>query len=181
MQKLLEKLDFAHSKLTIGFVYYVEHLDKNGKRKSIERIDNLIPAVGVTYILGAALNGVTAHDPWYASLYTVDYAPVPADTLVSLNTNGTEDPDKYTDVAGARPTIVPALADGLWSNAASPIDFVFGGGADTIYGGFITNTQTRGVFTGTLLSAVKFGSAKVMGADETLRVTCGLQLTALAD
>jgi len=179
MQKLLEKLDFAHSKLTIGFVYYVEHLDKNGKRKSIERIDNLIPAVGVEYILNTGVVSV----PMYASLWTdASFTPEAASVLTDMDEPtplAVEDVTYYTDVSGFRPLVDAVITDGLWSNAAIPIDFVFGGGAVDIYGGFITNTKTRGSYGGTLLSAVKFGSAKVMGADETLRVTCGLQLTAI--
>jgi hypothetical protein len=177
MQKSLEKLNFKHSKMNLGFVYYFEHLDINGKRKSIERIENIVPTVGIAHIMALAIEAGT----WYASLWTDNsYTPAASDTLSDVVTTGVED-TVYTIIGTARPTIVaPTSVVGLWTNAAQPIDFVFPSAID-IYGGFITNTVARGATTGTLLSEVAFDAAKVMGIGETLRATCGLQLTALAD
>jgi len=45
----------------VGFVYLFECFDKNGKLKWREKIGNIIPDVGLDYLLEAALAGATRY------------------------------------------------------------------------------------------------------------------------
>ena len=52
-----------------GFIYTVEHLDRDGRTISVEQVHNIIPTVGCNYILGTSLLGVSAFAAWYLGLF----------------------------------------------------------------------------------------------------------------
>ena len=176
MQKLLEKDSFVHSWAQIGFVYYLEHIGRDGKIISRERIENIIPDVGRDYMMTASLLSGSQYATWYLGLYTAARTPLVTDTLATLLADAVEE-ETYDVTAGARPTLVnDPLSGGLFSNAGTPNEFDFNTSGATVRGGFITSGLTRGSTAGLLLSAVLFPTPKVVAIGETLRVTAGIQL-----
>jgi hypothetical protein len=158
-----------------GFIYTVEHIGVDGQVKSVETAYNLIPNLGVDYILGAAFKGTSQYTSWYLSVYGAARTPVASDTMVTLLAGCVED-TVYTITAGARPTIVfPAVVDGALTTSVSPNILAFAS-ASTVRGALITTNVTRGNNAGLLISAVLFTSPKVMAAGETLRVPVGFAL-----
>jgi len=167
MRKLLEKAK-------IGFVYRVEHIGADGEVISVEEIENLIPDVGRDYILNSSLLASSQYPAWYIGLYTAARTPVVGDDMTSFMTDADE---SITYDGTVRLTLTPdALSNGLFSNAGSPAEFDYLTIAETVRGGFIASSSSRGTSTGLLLSAVLFPTPKILAAGETLRVTAGLQL-----
>lgn len=159
----------------IGFEYLFQAFDREGRLKWEERLRNLIPTAGLNYIVSAAMAGGAQFSTWYLGLSETAYAPVAGETMTTIMTNA---PECTTYAGGARKTLTPgAVAAGLYSNTASPAEFVFSGAA-TIRVGFMSTVATHASTTGLLISAVQFPSPKVMATGETLKVTAGVQLTA---
>jgi hypothetical protein len=177
MQRSLEKGKcFIHDKAQLGFVYVIEHLDKNGQVLSSERVENIIPDPGRDYIMNASLLNGAQYSTWYIGVYTQARVPERLDTLATLLADGVEE-ETYDVTAGARPTLVnDPLSDGLFSNVGNPAELDFNTSGATVRGGFITSGLTRGTTTGLLLSAVLFPTPKTLAIGETLRVKAGIQL-----
>lgn len=161
----------------IGFVYRFEHLSEHGDLISIDEVHNLIPNQGRDYILSAAMLLGAQFGTWFCGLYEGSYSPQTTDTMETIVAASTEITTAYSEAA--RPTITPdALANGVYSNGASPCVFSFTA-AKTVRGGFISSGSVKGGTTGTLLSAVLASSPKIVGAGESLRVTAGLSLVTI--
>jgi hypothetical protein len=158
----------------IGFIYTLEHIDADGQLISKEEIKNIIPLVGLDYIIGSAFNGVTQFAAYYLGLFGTNYAPVAGDTMTTLIAACGE----LTSYDGtSRPAITfPAVSNGTIVTTAAPNEFAFAG-AETIRGAFITSSPTHGGVAGLLVSAVLFPSPKVMAAGDILRVPVGFSLT----
>ena len=167
-------MDLIH-KTHIGFVYVYECLDKNGRLKWRDREENIIPNVGRDYILNAALLSASQLPNWYISLYENTRVPLVSDTMTTLMADCGE-VITYTSAGSLRLALTGTLSSGVFSNIASPAEFVFTA-AKTIKGGFVTSSAAWGSTSGTLLSAVANSSPKSVGIGETLRVTAGLSLT----
>lgn len=162
-------------KVHSGMVYTVEHLDRYGNTKSVEQAFNIIPNVGLDYILGSSFKGVSQYSSWYLGAYTAARTPVATDTMTTLMADCSED-TVYTVVAGARQTIAfPAVDTGVLTTVDYPNTLVFPG-ASTIRGLFVTSNVTRGSNAGLLVSAVLLPSPKVMAALESLKVVVGFAL-----
>jgi len=162
----------------VGFIYTIEHIGVDGKIISSEQVHNLMPTVGVDYLLNTAFKSGSAYASWYVSLYEANRTPLAADTMTTLLADCTENTG-YTTTGSNRLAITfPAVSVGTLSTIASPnvFDFV---GAATIRGAFITSNITRGNNSGLLMSAVLFPSPKVLAAGESLRVPVGFALVAV--
>jgi hypothetical protein len=159
--------------LKTGFLYTVRHRAADGSLLSEERVHNLVPTVGLNYILNAAIQGGTPSASWYIGVFANNYTPVAGDTVNSIVTTGGE----FTDYAEAtrQDFTSPDSTAGLLTNADS-LAVITASSATTIYGGFICNASTKGGTSGTLLSAVKFSSAKAMAIDERLEIEATLTL-----
>ena len=158
-----------------GFIYAIEHIGVDRQVKSVETVHNIVPNLGVDYIIGAAFTGAGQYTNWYIGLYGATRTPVVADTMTTLLADCVED-TVYTTTGGARPLITfPAVADGVLTTAVSPNILAFPS-ASTVRGAFITTNITRGNNAGLLISAVLFPSPKVMAAGEYLRVPVGFAL-----
>lgn len=156
-----------------GFLYTVEHVAADGRILSVERVHNIIPTLGLNYILGTALTGVSQFTAWYLGLYDNNYTPLAADTITSFIAGAGEN-EAYTGTA--RQTITfPAISGGTVSTDASPNTFAFTS-SQTIRGAFIATTAAWGGTTGLLISAVLFPSPKTLASGETLRVPVGFGL-----
>ena len=66
-----------------GFVFTVEHLAADGRVLSVETIHNIMPTLGLNYMLGATFKGGSQYTTWYLGLFSNSYTPV---AMVSLAT-----------------------------------------------------------------------------------------------
>lgn len=152
-----------------GFVYTVEVIDRDGNVVDREVIKNLMPIEGINYLLNAGLKGGAAVSAWYIGLYEGNYTPTSADTMAAFPAAATE----TTAYTGTRkPFTSGTVANGAVDNSASKAEFTMTS-AKTIYGGFVSSASAKSSTSGTLLSAVKFSTAKVLEVDSILRITAG--------
>lgn len=159
-----------------GFIYTPAHLDRDGNVLSVEEAPNIIPTVGLNYLLGAAFTGVSPFTTWYLGLFDNEWTPVAADTMTTLVGNAGENV-AYTGTT--RQTIVfPAVSAGALSTLADPNVFEFTS-SETIRGAFISSGPTWNNTTGLLISAVIFPSPKVISSGESLRVPVGFGLVSV--
>lgn len=163
-----------HEKKKIGFVYTVEHIGVDGKVKSREVIENIIPTAGLNYILSAALADGEQYSSWYIGLFTANRTPLAEDTLTTLLADCQESSD-YEDGTYRLEAVFPTIADGAVTTVADPTIFSFDTGA-TIQGGFLASNSIIGNDSGVLISAIKFSSPKVIAAGELLRVPVGIAM-----
>lgn len=160
----------------IGFVYNFEYVDRYGRVKWRERLTNLIPTAGLTYLINAAMTGGSQYDTWYIGLSGTSYAPIAGETMTTLLTNAPE----FTNYSNAaRVTLVPdVVSAGLYANTDSPAEFTFTG-TGSIALGFLSSNSVKLSTSGLLISAVQFPSPRVIEEiGDKLRVVAGIELTA---
>lgn len=164
------------SKVSGGFTYLAEILDKHGNVRDSEVIHNLMPAEGLNHMLGVTLKGVAQAASWYVGLFEGNYSPVPNDTAATFPASATESA-AYAEATRVALTLGP-VAGGAADNGAARSEFTFN--ADkTLYGGFISSASAKGATSGVLLSAVRFKSPKAVATGEILRVTAGFNLISI--
>ena len=154
----------------IGFVYAAEHLGRDGRVLSAERVHNLMPTEAVNYMLAAALTGGEAIDTWHLGLFGASRIPLASDTAESFLAEAGE----ITGYDGdARPLLaLSPVSGGTTGTLGNPNVFDFA--VETVVqGAFITSSPTFGDDTGLLLSAALFNAPKIIGAGESLRVPAG--------
>lgn len=157
------------SERKLGFIWTLETLYPDRTRKDITVIKNILPDVSITYLMGTGYTGQSQLTDFYIGLYEDAYTPVVGDDMTSLLGATTEASD-YT--GGVRLDLTGILANGVFSNIASPAEFEFT--ADkTVRGGFIANSSVIGNVSGVLQSAVEFPTAQVLETGFILRVTAG--------
>lgn len=160
----------------IGFTYTLEHIGADGRLISREAVENIIPTVGLDYIIGAAFKGTSAYTTFYLALFGTNYTPLATDTMTTMKTACGE-LETYT--GSTRPEIVfSAVTAGVISTVADPNEFAWDAG-ETIRGAFISSSPTRGGTAGLLVSAVLFPSPKVLSAGDILRVPVGFSLASV--
>lgn len=158
----------------IGFVYDFQLIDINGNVKDSWSVHNLVPTVGMNYILSTAFAGGAAASAWYIGLFSDNYTPLVTDTSATA-AYSTNEYTGYTNATRGALT-AGAITTGTWSNTAAPFDFTFNT-TGTIYGAFLSSTSTKTGATGTLASAARFSASKTAGSGEILRVTAGITLS----
>lgn len=156
-----------------GFRYLIETLNSNGDVIDTEVVDNLMPVEGENHMLGVTLKGIAQVPSWYVGIYEGNYAPVAGDTAALFPTAATET-TAYAEITRVV-LALGAITAGAVDNGAAPSIFTLNA-PKTIYGGFISSASAKGAATGVLLSAVRFGSPKVLAPAEMLRVTAGFTL-----
>ena len=159
-----------------GFVYSIEHLDKDGAIKSVELVENIIPTVGLDYLLGAAFKGTSQFTAWYLGLFGAAHTPIAGDTMTTLLSDCAEIVS-YTGTTRQDITF-PAVSVGALVTTATPNVFAFASGA-TVRGAFITSNPTWSNTSGLLVSEILFLSPKVLAAGESLRVPLGFSLVSV--
>jgi len=146
-------------------------LERGGVVLWAERIKNIIPTEGLDHLLGVTLKGSAQHATWYIGVFEGNYTPAAGATAANIVVNATES-TAYEEAS--RPTWVGGtVSGGVVSNADSPAVFTFNA-TKTIYGGFLVSSLTKGGSAGSLLSVVRFSTAKAMEAGDILRITAGI-------
>lgn len=158
-----------------------ECYDKDGNLKWTAESKNLVVNVGLQYMAGTALDGVTTRiTTWYIGLYGAGSSnnPAASDTMSShagwtentTYSNATRPTATFATATTANPSVV--------TNTANKASFSING-TTTIGGAFLTSDSTKSGTTGTLFSASDFtgGDRSVVNGD-TLQVTYTFSLSA---
>lgn len=159
--------------IDIGLVYTIETV-RNGVVVDREEVHNLLPLEGIHHMYNVTLRNQTQNAAWYVGLFGNAYTPLSTDTMATFPANSGE-ATGYSE-ANRVTLVLAAPAAGSVSNSGNVAEFTFTG-TDTIYGGFVTSSAAKGATTGTLMSAVKFATAKSVDDSTVLRVTASIQIT----
>ena len=129
--------------------------------------DNIVVNEGLDYLLSSALGGGTPISLWYIGIFSGNYTPVATDTAATISLNSTEE-QGYSETT--RSQWVPgAVASQLISNSANMAQFTITV-ATTVYGAFLVSDSAKGGTAGTLLSAVRFATARTLAVNDILLV-----------
>lgn len=131
---------------------------------------NLIPDAGILYILGASLGSATRLTSWYLAPFGT--AVTPAANWTASNfaatageiTSGTEGYSQSTRVAWTPGSPAAGQIDNLAAKASFTIVTA---SSLTIQGAGLLSDSTKGGTAGTLVSAAKFGTARVVYSGDT--------------
>jgi len=187
-------MEYAQGAAKAGFKYHMEHLRRadvaeamglsiEGLERrggmvvlSVEDVSNLIPTVGLNFMLGATLTGVSQLSSWYIALFEGNYTPVAGVTAATFPTAATES-TAYAEAT--RVAWTPgSISAGSVSNTASKAVFTMNA-TKTIYGIAQTSVSTKSATTGTLISVAAFSVAKAVVATDILNVTSTITATSV--
>lgn len=165
----------APQKLLVGGRYAAEHI-REGRVIDEFEFDNLIVNEGLNSLLNVYLDNSTQISTWYIGLFQGNYTPVATDAAATIALNSTEC-SAYS--GGVRLNFTPAAASAQSiTNSASRATFTFTAGV-TLYGAFLVSTSTINGTTGTLFSAARFGSSKVVASGDQLLLTYTLSASSV--
>ena len=139
------------------------------KEKWRELNDNLIVTVGLNDLLDKYFKGSSYTAAWYIGLKSTGTA-LAADTMSSHSSwavNAT-----YSESVRQTLTLGTPSA-GSVDNSASKATFSINGGT-TIFGAFLTSSNTKSGTAGTLYGVVDFGSSRAVISGDTLEITVTL-------
>lgn len=127
---------------------------------------NLVVNEGLNHLLNTQFTGSGQVATWYLGLFEGNYTPVATVTAATIAAASTE---CTAYASSTRPEFVEAAASGQSiTNSASRASFVFNA-SKTIYGAFLVSNSAKSSTAGTLFSAARFSSAKVVeSGDEML-------------
>lgn len=160
--------------LRLGGIFVVTCRDKFGKIKWIDDIKNTVVNQGLSYILqrifyGHESSGEPSLAPWFIGLLTSS-PTVSATTVMSTV-------PEFENYAGTRKEFVPVIdistpAAPKMSNTASKGSFTINADSQTVGGAFLSDNDTVGGNTGTLLCGGAFtnGDKSGLDTDDTLEV-----------
>lgn len=150
----------------------------NGKDEQVD--DNLIPAEGILYLLGAGLGGVTAITTWYLALSNGASTPAANWTAANFAANAGEVTSQTEGYSGAnRPAWTPtaAAAGSISSQTARSSFSIVTTSSISVTGAALLSAQGRGATTGTLASASRFSSSRTLNNGDTFELGYAVTLT----
>lgn len=141
-----------------------------------QRDPNIIPAEGIAYILDTALGGVAQIPNWYLAVFSGAVTPNTTWTAANFSANASEiisNVEGYSELT--RPAWVPqttgttnvGVIDNINSQAVYTIACTT---TINISGAGLLSTNTKGGTTGTLASASRFASVRVLNNTDTFRL-----------
>ena len=142
--------------------------------------DNLIPAEGILYLLGAGLGGVTAITTWYLALSNGATTPASSWTAANFAANAGEVTSQAEGYTGAnRPAWTPTAASaGTISSQSARSSFsIVTTSSVVITGAALLSAQGRGATTGTLASATRFSASRTLNNGDTFELGYAVTLT----
>lgn len=158
-----------------GFTYHLEVV-RNGETVDSDWFHNIIPTEGINHIINTVFAGGVQIPTWYIGIFEGNYTPVAADTAATFSSLSTES-SAYSEVA--RPLWQKgAVSGGLITNVQNRAVFTMNA-SKTIYGAFMSAASPKQSTTGTLISAARFNSPKILTSGDVLNVTAGLTLSSL--
>ena len=160
-----------------GFVYDVATRRKaDGGLIEALRARNRVPVQGLDLIASAVFAGGPVPGELYIGLWTGAYVPDGTETAATL-------PTLVTELAAyegtARKLFVPGtVTNGGCSNAASLAVFDFSADA-VVNGAFISTAPAKGATNGSLMSVVRFPTARQVDASVYLEILSGFQFLSM--
>ncbi|MEO0080306.1 MAG: hypothetical protein ABIK44_06490 [candidate division WOR-3 bacterium] len=146
--------------------FKVECYGRDGRLKWVEEFDNLVVTAGLNKYLDATLKTGLSSPAWYVGLKGSG-TPAASDTMSSHPTWSELTP--YSNAT--RPAWTPGtISNGSVDNSANKAQFNINASA-TIYGAFMTDNDTKGGTSGTLLGVGDFSTARSVESGDTLNVT----------
>ena len=165
----------VNASIPFRFKYHIEVV-RNGVVLDEETAYNIVPTEGLDHVLNTVMKAGTPVAAWFIGLFEGNYTPVAGVTAATIATSATE------STAYAESTRVAwtggSVSAGVVDNSASRAEFTINA-SKTIYGGFLVSAAAKGGTTGTLISAVRFATAKVLEAGDVLRISAGITLTSV--
>ena len=141
----------------------------DGKEKWRELNDNLIVTVGLNSLLTEYFKGSSYTAAWYIGLKSTGTA-LAADTMSSHSSWAVN----VTYSESVRQTLTLGTPSaGSVDNSASKATFSING-TTTIFGAFLTSSNTKSGTSGTLYGVVDFGSSRAVISGDTLEITVTL-------
>ena len=142
----------------IGCLYHVECIRPDGTLRWAEEFHNIVVGQGVNHILETYFNGVTYTASHYVGLKDTG-AVVTADTMASHG-GWVELSAIYSELD--RPSFgATAVTSGVTDNVGEVAAFSIVS-ADTIFGAFLTDINSKGGATGNLFGAGDFASSRAV-------------------
>lgn len=146
-----------------------------------ERVDsNLIVAEGILYLLEAGLGTNTFDSAHYLALYTGNATPAANWTAANFTTNATESvsgTEGYSEAIRQEWTPAAAAA-GVIGNLAARATFTIATATTvTVYGAGLLSSSVKGGTTGTLVSASRFASSRILNDTDTFELGYEVELT----
>jgi hypothetical protein len=161
-----------HVNAGLNHHYLIECRDKDGKLKWTEEFDNLVVTEGRNKYLDATLKTGLTTPAWYVGLKG-------AGSLAAGDTMGSHAGwSEVTPYSNAnRPAFTPGtISGGSVDNSASKAVFNINA-SSTVAGAFMSDNNTKGGTTGTLLGGGDFAASRSVVSGDTLNVTITCSLT----
>lgn len=143
---------------------YTHHV--NGREQESQTDHNLIPTEGLNHMLGVVLYSTSKISTWYLAPFSGNVTPGNSWTAANFTSTATEitsTTDGYEEAT--RQAFVPAApSGGTITSTASKAEFTIAmsSGNLTVYGVGLLSNSTRGSTSGVLISASRFGTARVL-------------------
>jgi hypothetical protein len=157
----------SESAMKIGFHYTCVLSDPDGRVVSATMGKNLFPLEGRNHMLESAIGGGGQIADWFVGLFKGNYTPTNADTAASFAAAALE-VTAYAE-ASRLPLVTNLPNAGVLDSVGHEVTFTLTQDA-TIYGGFISSSQSKGSTSGILLSAVRFASPQQGYAGQTVKI-----------
>jgi hypothetical protein len=154
-----------------GFIYNFELVDAQGNVVDAWVEKNLIPQVGLDFLIQAPFGDVSPQSDFYCFVFRNAYIPTSATTAADIPSNLGE----FVNYSEATRPLWNRGYDGAGTidNSASRAQFTFTQDQN-IYGAGLVSSSTKGGASGLLLSVVRFASPKTVSAGLTLNLTSGI-------
>lgn len=150
----------------------------NGEDERVD--DNLVPAEGILYLLGAGLRSVTPITTWYLALFSGGATPAANWTAANFASNATEITSQTEGYSGANRiawTPTAPAAGSVSSETARSVFNIVATSTVTITGAAVLSAQARGATTGTLVSASRFASSRTLNGGDVFELGYAVTLT----
>ena len=145
-----------------------------------ERVDhNLIPDEGIAYILGTALGSTSKISAWYLTVFSGNVSPLASWTAANFAANATEITSTTEGYSNAtRPAWTSgAVSSGVIGNLTSKASFsIVCTSTVNISGAALLSSSTRGGTSGTLVSASRFSTTRVVYTGDSFELGYEVQL-----
>lgn len=153
--------------IRVGGIFECQQI-RNGEIIDEWQSQNIVVDEGLNHVLDVVFHGATQIATWYLGLFEGNYTPVAGLTAATVTAASTEctaydegTRQVFDEAAAASKTI---------TNSASKATFTINA-SKTIYGAFLASSSIKSGTGGTLFSAARFGSAKVVADDDQLLVS----------
>lgn len=156
------------------------HEGIKGKPESFRLHRNLLVTEGINHLLNVALGTATKISAWYIAPFSGSAAPAANWTASNFASNATEitsTTEGFSEVTRQQASFGTAAA-GVINNYSSKASFTIECSTTlNILGAGLLSSNTRGGTTGTLMSAVKFESARVLADGDIWQAGYQVELT----